>query len=894
MKKESLIKEYPEFLKEWNYEKNSGLNPEDFAVFSNQKVWWKCDKGHDFLQRIANRTSQNQGCPYCSGRKVLKGFNDFASQHPDLLEEWDYENNEIKPDEVTQKSSKKVHWVCKTCGRKWVAAICDRANGQGCKACGNLRGMELRRSNILSSGGSLAENNPELLAEWDYDKNTVSPYEVTASSPGRKVWWKCDKGHSYLMTPAARTNQNQGCPYCAGKRVLKGYNDLESNYPEIAKLWDFEHNQKAPSEVMKGSSQKVWWICPDCGKSYQMPIQGRIKETNNYVCFACSKKRGAETKVKNMIADGNTLFALEPELAKEWHPTKNGDLTPNDVTRASSRKVWWLCSDCGHEWKQTIHTRSKGEGCPYCAKAWKTSEPEQVLFYYISKYFVDAINSFHGDWLGKMEIDIFIPSIRLGIEYDGERWHRDSKKDIKKTQQLKSNNVELIRIRESGLDSLNDGSVEIISDDYYKDRSKFNGVIRQLFDEINRRYGCEIAPDIDVERDYPQTIALFKSRKKSKSLAAIRPDLISEWVQEKNGYLTPYNTAAFGTDKVWWKCKEGHEWKAPVLHRTVGKNCPYCSGKRVMPGFNDLATKNPEVAADWNYEKNGDLSPHQITFGSGKKVWWICKKCGNEWQQTVSVRTKGEGCPACGKTRGQIVRNRQIIEEKGSLQDNNPDVAAEWDYEKNAPLTPNDVSSGSHKKVWWTCKKCGHNYCATVESRKYGHGCPKCKVIEHSKRMKGRYLVPGVNDLKTLFPKIAEQWDYNKNDDRPEDHTTGEQRQAFWICEQGHSYKRVISARTKQNQGCPYCSNHKVLVGYNDLATLRPDVIDEWDESNLIKPTEVTVSSGKVVNWKCKNCGFVYPARVADKTYTGPKTSYLKKCPRCGGKKEYQLSLLDE
>ena len=739
-----LATKRPDLLGEWDYEKNGSLTPQQLTQFTNKKVWWKCPKGHSYLQTVSSKSTQNSGCPYCSGTKVLKGFNDFASQYPGLLKEWDYEKNEIMPEEVSQKSSKRVHWICRTCGRKWTAAISDRANGQGCKVCGNLRGMELRRSNILSSGGSLAEKRPELLSEWDYEKNTISPFNITVSSTSKKVYWLCDMGHSYLMTPASKTNQNQGCPYCAGKHVLKGFNDLETNYPEIAKLWDYNRNNLTPSEVMKGSSKKVWWICPDCGKPYLMPIHQRTKETNNYVCYACSKKRGAETKVKNMIADGNTLAVLEPELAKEWHPSKNGGLTPNDVTRASSQKVWWLCLKCGNEWQMRVHARAKGQGCPECAKAYQTSEPEQMIFYYVSKYLPDAINSYKNEQLGRQEIDIYIPSLHLGIEYDGRRWHKDTEKDKKKTEQLKKLGIDLVRFRENRCPELDDGSFQITADDNYKNYSALDKPIEELFVYINGKYGLNIKSDIDCYRDGAVIAEMMKDKIASMSFAAIRPDLIKEWHQTKNGYMTPYNT---------------------------------------------VATSNR------------------------KRIWWKCSVCGHEWQAVPASRY----------------------------------------------------------------------------AREKGHGCPNCAKRLMSEAAHNRQFTQGVNDLATVRPDLLNEWDYKKNSKKPEEYAVKSNESVWWKCELGHSFKQRIAGRTTQHQGCPYCSGNKVLPGFNDLATVNPELVKDWDyeKNGELLPTMITSRNQRMIHWKCHLCGYEWKDKLEHRAYG-------RKCRRCKGTGIYQETLFDD
>ena len=117
------------------------------------------------------------------------------------------------------------------------------------------------------------------------------------------------------------------------------------------------------------------------------------------------------------------------------------------------------------------------------------------------------------------------------------------------------------------------------------------------------------------------------------SLSQVRPDLLNEWHPTKNGELAPDLVKAHSGKKAWWICPHGHEYGSVVQNRVKGVGCPYCAGKRVLKGYNDLLTLRPEIAAEWNYEKNGDLKPDQVTAKSEKRVWWRCSNCGKEWQE---------------------------------------------------------------------------------------------------------------------------------------------------------------------------------------------------------------------------------------------------------------------
>ena len=146
-------------------------------------------------------------------------------------------------------------------------------------------------------------------------------------------------------------------------------------------------------------------------------------------------------------------------------------------------------------------------------------------------------------------------------------------------------------------------------------------------------------------------------------LATINPSLAAEWHPTKNGDLTPRDVKPQSNKKVLWLCSNGHEYESRICTRVTGQGCPYCIGKRVWIGFNDLSTTNPELVLEWNFEKN-TLLPTMITKGSNKKVWWKCRTCGHEWQATSHNRSKGRGCPECAKIkRKQHKINVNFMEE---------------------------------------------------------------------------------------------------------------------------------------------------------------------------------------------------------------------------------------
>lgn len=129
-------------------------------------------------------------------------------------------------------------------------------------------------------------------------------------------------------------------------------------------------------------------------------------------------------------------------------------------------------------------------------------------------------------------------------------------------------------------------------------------------------------------------------------LESQNPTLAKEWDYDRNTSSPSDVTVASGK-KVWWRCSKGHEWEATISKRSNGRGCPYCSGQKVLKGYNDLATLNPTLMEEWNYNKNIDILPTEVSAHSGRKVWWKCSKCNHEWQTTIDKRSNGRGCPKC-------------------------------------------------------------------------------------------------------------------------------------------------------------------------------------------------------------------------------------------------------
>jgi len=467
-------------------------------------------------------------------------------------------------------------------------------------------------------------DSPTLMAEWDWERNNELGLDPKTSTVGshKKAWWKCFKGHEWQAIIKSRNNEN-GCPYCSGRFAIKGETDLLTTNPILAREWNYEKNDELkPEEFAANSNKKVWWKC-NKGHEWQAIIASR---NNGRGCPYCSGK--------NVVKGKNDLETLNPKLAEEWNYEKNGRTKPEEVTLNSHVKAWWKCAK-GHEWQATIANRNKGRNCPICNAESNTSFPEYVILFYLKKHGKEPIHRYKEKGY---ELDIYIPSKKIAIEYDGEFYHKNkTKKDLEKNLKCKKDGIKLYRIRE-GLPSLDDSSI-----DYFVDKSQKNlaEVIQKILSEIT---GSDV--DIDIKRDAIKIENLREHAEKENSLLFVNPKIAKEWNYEKNGNMRPENITANSRSSVWWKCGKGHEWQAVIYSRNSGRGCPYCSGKKVLKGYNDLATINPKLASEWNYEKNVNLKPEDFMPNSNKIVWWKCGK-GHEWQAAIYSRNSGRGCPYC-------------------------------------------------------------------------------------------------------------------------------------------------------------------------------------------------------------------------------------------------------
>ncbi|TLU65079.1 hypothetical protein FE810_09130 [Thalassotalea litorea] len=478
----------------------------------------------------------------------------------ELMKEWDFEeNHQLNPAELVIGSNKQASWICYLCNNKWKTAIYHRTvKKTRCRNCSASRRLSFNEED------SIANTHPVIARDWDPDGNGRLLPNMFAKGARYQANWRCHECGNKIKKSI---KSYIGCNDCKSAKQLESCN-LELEYPDISREWDNKKNGAiCPSDVKPQSNKYAWWVCLTCSHSWSAKINNRV---NGRGCPSCANKV--------VVVGKNDLVTTHPHLAKEWHPIKN-ELTTNDVTYGSGKKVWWLCPH-RHEYQATILHRAHGTECPKCNDGRQTSFAEQATYFYIKKLYPDALNRYTADFLERMELDIYIPSIKLAIEYDGEAWHKKytRKREERKYQICKQQGIKLIRLREKMPEFPSNIADRMFGMDRLYEPKNLEEVLDELLRHINysSTWLLRCPVDIDIERDRPE-ILQYKTDLKTKSLKYLYPEIAKEWHPTKNGKQQPEHFQR-GTDfKAWWECSNCRNvYKASISKRTSGTGCPLC------------------------------------------------------------------------------------------------------------------------------------------------------------------------------------------------------------------------------------------------------------------------------------------------------------------------------
>lgn len=626
----------------------------------------------------------------------------FSESHPHTANLFHpTKNGTLEFDSLSRGMRKKIWWLCPH-GHEYesyVYQISKLDTTTGCPYCAGKR---------VDSKKSLMAVNPKLAAEWDNQKNEKTPCEYMPNSK-KKVWWICPDGHSFLASIANRNSLSRGCNVCSG-HVIDNTNSLLAKYPAVAaELHPTKNQGNDPSKISCSQKESVWWLCSHCEHEWRAMPHNRARKRGATGCPACTNK---------VITDSNNLRSMYPDLAKQWHPTKNGNLSDDEIVPGSNKRVWWLCSN-GHTWRTAPVNRIKKDkitGCPKCSR--QTSTLDLRIFTELVALYPDTKLRHKIDHI---ECDVFIAELKVAVEFDGSYWHKEkANKDKAKTDKLKSSGIQVVRLRQHPLKKLSPDDIVVSGNEILKKH------IDRILECIGENRLNESAQNylesssFCNEKLFKEWISYLPDPHPSESIQGEYPHAVPYWDFKKNYPVTPSNIRPSSEIKFWWLCPAcQHSWEQDPYHvcKRKKKVCSKCSEQQASDKYN-FAVIAPYAALEWHPQKNGDFHPEEFTPKTAKKFWFLCKK-GHEFEASLANRTAGKGCPYCVGRK---------VSRENSLACKAPAVAALWDYSSNGDLTPWDLTAGSDKTISWSCTKM-HSWKAKVYKMvkiRTIH-CPKCR-----------------------------------------------------------------------------------------------------------------------------------------------------------------------
>lgn len=786
-------------------------------------------------------------------------FQDWCVQNQAylLLRFYQEGNNQIAPEKIGFSSGKQATFRCHICGLSWMRTL-NKATRipvkQACPFC------EHQKPSFFYN---LATEYPELKAEWD-NKRNPSPPEAYLPKSKRSVYWHCIKNHRWAATicdrvktvEKARRSGRPICPYCSGERVSATYN-LITEHPEVAREWDYIKNAgQKPEDFSPHSNYKAWWICsyssshqwnakisnrtslkrgcPLCAKEFKMSYPARV--LFYYLRQACPDCVCEEPFLKykmdiflpsiNVVIEHDGYYYHSGKASKERAGKKDAALHKSglQVLRVSDSK----------DLSESVIIQKE-------AIIYRYDERNQYLDHMIAAVF---------RYLGLKPVNF------------------DHQRDLYEINQLYYHE----RKKRTLAVEYHDLAKEWSSKNKMKPDTVLSGSSRKVW------WHCQ-----KCEQEYPTTVV---NRTKNRSncpfcanlqvyegncLAMLRPEIAFQWYPTLNAPFTPHDVVPGSEKEAYWKCSNGHVWKARICSRTSPR-CPACEPYPASPAKSSFSLQalNPALAKLWHPTRNMLLMPDDVTAKSNRKVWWQCEK-GHEWQAVINKMQKiqlGRYCPYC--------HDRAICADN-SLLTRNPELAHEWDYERNFPLTPDQVLYCSSKKYWW--KRGEFSWQASVKNRQNKGDCiPRSQYLMYYQHLR----------LSATHPELEKQWDYTKNVPLTPDQVTAKSTKVvWWRCDRGHEWKTAVSKRIR-GDNCPYCSGHRPSKEYC-LQAVYPMLAAQWhpEKNGNLTAWDVTPASGRRVWWRC-NRGHEWQTSVSNRSRRGHD------CPFCADRTKKRRSFSEE
>ena len=619
---------------------------------SNIVATWKCSKCSGKYDCSVVKRHQ-EGCPYCSNKQMLKGFNTLQETHSYLEKFWDEENPTTLSD-YWSKSTEAINWSCPCCGIHFQCSpieMISRTNieNSNFETCPNNCDW-----NTLVFNNDILHDSPKLREEWS-SKNGIPVYLALSHIETKKYWWHCSScKQDYLCSIPIRREVKNTCPYCNDELPLKGFNTLFDDYPEFSSFWSKNNSQDPTQMTISGvKNNKFIWICSCCNLEFEEKLAVIIDKFSIVqgkelirVCPYCTGK---------IPKPNESLGGQKSFLRSEWLENLNGDI--DKIFCNSSDTVEWVCRRCHRNFKARISERKENDNCcPYCSKRelavgyndLATTHPSLVIKEWSSLNDREPCsimcNSNYRAW--------WKCSVCKG-EYQQEV---HSKVIIKKPCPYCTNHKVL-----EGLNDLATTHPWLINEWSTSNDRDFSSLMHNS--GYKAWWKCSVC-----EGEYQQTVKKKILMKESccpycqnnevlkgfNDLATTHPWLNNEWstLNDRESCSVMCNS----NYKAWWKCNvcKGEYLQAVKKKILMKESCPYCQNNKVLKGFNDLETTHKHLMNEWDYLNNILLAdPTEINEKYQQTVWWICKENSNHrYKLKINEKIKYEkrsliSCPIC-------------------------------------------------------------------------------------------------------------------------------------------------------------------------------------------------------------------------------------------------------
>ena len=845
-KKRIFAEEHPEYLKYWDFEKNT-LDPYKIGPMCNEKAYWKCEHGHRFERIVFNMSRGNTTCPECKKRSTM------VISKPGIMKFWDKEKNTLDPEITPARSNEYAWFKCPKCGYSWRTQICGRLRTDKCPAC--------ETNNVIRKGvNDFRTVSPQLALDTSDELNPDIDLNELGIGSKTRIHWKCHicgfEWDAPIHGRAHRYNGNNGiaaCPACAKVRRKDGY---DVDYPELVPL--YSPNNPIPLNEVRGVKAKFLWICPKHGE-YEQKLGHMIRALKNGT-IGCPYCNGF--KVRREDSAG----AKAPELIKEW--ASSNESTLYEYAPNSKYLATWCCPDCGTKWKAPIYVRVQGYGkCPTCYgnKTFKERYPELEQYYAKDNDlpFEKAVisDTTPRNWIcehGHEFEDSFNNIHKRGFRCP----YCESVKVLQGFNDFATLEPVISKDYDEEKNGNTAGDVLITNRPVYFKCKNGHSFKRPIIQHIKSNGKCPVCANKRIEKGI-------------NDLATTNPEiatLLSPNNERKADTLLP----SFKL-KVAWICPTCNgEYYAPVEDMVNGlAECPYCSNQKPLAGFNTLKALYPEIAE--HLSPNNDFTADEILPTRYGSIKWICPTCGGEYSASVEDMVNGLAeCPYCN--------NQRPLAGVNTLKALYPEIAEH--LSPNNDFTADEILPTRYKSVKWICPTCGGEYSASVKDMIEGVvECPYC----YNQRP-----LAGFNTLKVLYPEIAEEMSPD-NEKGPDDVLPTSAYFAEWTCPAcGYTYKASVRDRVTSGDLCPACAGKKAQAGFNSLLDIYPEVQDEWAENENtllgIFPDEILPTSTARVWWECKDCGRKYLLSVnmwVEKHIRG-----MTSCTYCSGLRMRETHIL--